>query len=121
MKMRHINRYNNLNDAKSRMNKGLSVIKTQKKEIFKQVGMMTLGSVAGGMGVMLADKLTSNSSNTLQYAVGTLTSGAISVLGFSYDKDYFGMGAASVACMQAANTATTLLFDKSIAEIIAPK
>lgn len=101
---------------KGNMGAGYGIIK--QKETWKKVCALACGNLLGSVGVMLTNKLTNNSSRVLQYGAGTLSSGAVAIMSFGLGYENVGMGSAMVSAGQALNTATSLVFDKSIAELM---
>jgi D-arabinose 5-phosphate isomerase GutQ len=97
------------------LKRGLNTIK--QKGTWQKVGALALDSLAGSIGIMLSNKLTANSSRTFQYGIGTGTSGLIAVCCFAMNFENAGFGAASATAAQALNFTTTLILDKSIAEL----
>jgi hypothetical protein len=73
-----------------------------------------LGSVA----VMLTNKLTNKSSRVLQYGTGTVSAGTVAVIALGMGYENVGLGSAMVGAGQALNTATSLIFDKNISELV---
>jgi len=92
--------------------------KITQKDTWHKIGALACGSLLGSVGVMLTNKLMSNSSRVFQYGVGTLSSGALAVISLGFGFDNVGYGAGMVSAGQALNTASSLLFDKSIGELI---
>ena len=103
-------------DIKRNIDAGFNVIK--QKNTWKKVGALACGSLLGSVAVMLTNKLTSKSSRVLQYGTGTVSSGTVAVIALGMGYEHIGMGSAMVSAGQALNTTTSLLLDKSIAEIM---
>jgi hypothetical protein len=96
--------------------KGFEQLKT--KDTLKQIGKLALGSLAGNVAVILTNKLASGSTNTLQYALGTASSGLITIAALGMGERDMGYGAAMVATQQGINAASCLITGKSLGQHI---
>ena len=105
-----------MSKIKGNIDAGFREIK--QRDTWKKVGALACGNLLGSVGVMLTNKLTKNSSKVLKNGAGTISSGMVAVISFGLKHENLGMGSAMVSAGQALNTATSLLFDKSISEII---
>jgi len=103
-------------DLKNNLDAGFQVIK--QKDTWKRVAGLACGSLLGSVSVMLTNKLTNKSSRVLQYGTGTVASGTIAVIALGMGYENIGLGSAMVGAAQALNTVTSLVFDKSIAELV---
>ena len=90
----------------------------KQKETWENVLGFAFGNFLGSFAVSLTDKLTSNNSRVLRYGAGTLSSGALSIMAFGMKYKRIGYGAAAISATRAINTATSLLFDKSVGELL---
>jgi len=105
-----------LNDKKRSldMNKGVKALKS--KDTLKRVCYLAGGSLLSRVAVILVNKLTSGTSQSLQYGVGSVASGVVTAgaLGMGYLD--LGYGSAMVTAEQLINTGSSLLTGKSIGE-----
>jgi hypothetical protein len=102
------------------LKKGKNALKS--KETLKRVvylaGGSLLGQVAVGITNKIASSLLDNKSQKIQYALGTASSGAVTMAMLGLGQTDLGFGSAMVTANQLINTASTLATGKNLTQLL---
>ena len=111
-KKRKIIYLNDVGDVMTTMRSGASVARSG--ETISRICKSACGALLSEVSLILSNRLTSGTSPALQYGVGTLASGLVTVAAFGLDQNDVGLGSGWVTANQLINTGSTLLTGKTI-------